>query len=173
MELFAIIPQMRANAQRIRALVEGVSEVQARWKPDPETWSVLEVINHLYDEEREDFRVRLDLILHAPGAPGAEWPPIDPRGWVTARGYNQRDLGESLRGYLAEREDSLAFLAKLGSADWTKSETTPWGGSISAGDMLAALAGHDLLHLRQLVELQWAWSLQLSAPYSPAYAGDW
>ena len=170
MELFAIIPQMRANAQRIRALVEGVSAVQAHWKPDPETWSVLEVVNHLYDEEREDFRVRLELILHAPGA---DWPPIDPPGWVTARGYNQRDLAESLRGYLAEREESLARLAKLGGADWTKSEPTPWGGSITAGDMLAAFAAHDLLHMRQLVELHWAWELKLSAPYHPAYAGDW
>jgi len=170
MEFDVIYEELTSGAEIIRTLLSGITQEEAQIRPTPESWSILEVICHLYDEEREDFRVRLELILHAPGA---DWPPIDPPGWVTARGYNQRDLAESLRGYLAEREESLTRLAKLGGADWTKSEPTPWGGSITAGDMLAAFAAHDLLHMRQLVELHWAWELKLSAPYNPAYAGDW
>ena len=56
--------QLTSNAGRFEALVQGVSEAQARWKPDAETWSILEIVNPLYDEEREDFRARLDNILH-------------------------------------------------------------------------------------------------------------
>jgi hypothetical protein len=36
-------------------MLRGVTEAQARWKPAPEEWSILEVINYLCDEEREDF----------------------------------------------------------------------------------------------------------------------
>ena len=61
-------------------------------------WSTLEVVCHLYDEEREDFRQRLDIILHRPEA---KWPPIDPVGWVSARKYNERDLAQSLAEFLA------------------------------------------------------------------------
>jgi len=93
-ELDRLILQMADNAQSIRALAGGVLEEQARFKPDPDSWSILEVVNHLLDEEKEDFRVRLDYTLHRPDE---EWPPIDPQGWVTAREYNERDLGESLR----------------------------------------------------------------------------
>ena len=39
--------------------------------------------------------------------------------------------------------------------------------------MLAAWVAHDLLHLRQLVELHYAWTAQQLQPYSVAYAGDW
>ncbi|MCB0058173.1 MAG: DinB family protein, partial [Caldilineaceae bacterium] len=62
---------MQRNAQRIAALVAGVPDEQARWKPDAESWSILEVVNHLLDEEREDFRVRIDYTLHRPGE---KWP---------------------------------------------------------------------------------------------------
>ena len=51
--------QLANHAATIRSLTLGISAEQARWKADPETWSVLEVVNHLYDEEREDFRAHL------------------------------------------------------------------------------------------------------------------
>ena len=57
MELEQCVATMQRNAQRIAALVAGVPDEQARWKPDAESWSILEVVNHLLDEEREDFRV--------------------------------------------------------------------------------------------------------------------
>ena len=61
------VTQLGHNAGRILDLVQHVSQEQASWKPDPGTWSILEVINHLYDEERLDFRARLDSLLHEAG----------------------------------------------------------------------------------------------------------
>lgn len=170
MEKDFLIDQLERNSARICALAEGVSEQQARWKPDSASWSILEVVNHLYDEERLDFRVRLNLILYAPAE---EWPPIDPMGWVTARAYNERELGPSLQNFLAERAASLAWLHSLGQPDWNASAPAPWGGNITAGDMFSAWAAHDLLHLRQLVELQRSYLVAAAKPYSVEYAGEW
>jgi hypothetical protein len=86
MELDRFISQMANNAQRIRALAEGVSREQARWKPDPDSWSILEVINHMRDVEREDFRVLLDLALHRPDEAR---PRIAPQAWVAERRYSK------------------------------------------------------------------------------------
>lgn len=41
MDLKHLISQIVHNVQRIRALAEGVSDHQARWKPDPASWSIL------------------------------------------------------------------------------------------------------------------------------------
>ena len=84
MDLDCLATQMALNAERIRVLCQGISVEQSRWKPGPDSWSILEVVNHLYDEEREDFRARLDHVLHRAGQP---WPAIDPQGWVTAGKY--------------------------------------------------------------------------------------
>jgi hypothetical protein len=160
---------MAENAERIRQLVDGTSTQEARWQADPDSWSILEVVNHLYDEEREDFRVRLDIILHDPERP---WPPIDPPGWVKARKYNERELRVSLESFLAERRASLEWLDSLKAPNWEATVEAPWG-PIRAGDMFAAWAAHDMLHTRQLVELHYARILELAAPYRTRYAGPW
>ena len=67
MNLDFYIARLAANVRVFEGLAGGVGAEQARWKPAPERWSILEVLNHLYDEEREDFRQRLDFTLHRPG----------------------------------------------------------------------------------------------------------
>lgn len=170
MDAGGLIAQLALNSERLVALLAGVPAEQARWRPQAEAWSLLEVINHLYDEEREDFRVRLNLILHEPAA---AWPVIDPQGWVTERRYHARDLAHSVQGFLAERAASLAWLRGLAAPDWDAIVHTPWGWSITAGDMLAAWAAHDVLHMRQLVELHWAYVARLAEPRTTIYAGEW
>ncbi len=128
------------------------------------------MVNHLYDEEREDFRERLDLLLHQPEA---DWPPIDPAGWVATRQYNQRDLASSLANFLEERQRSLEWLRNLSQPDWDSGRMAPWGSKMRAGDMLAAWLAHDFLHIRQLNELHYAYWAQTAAPYLVGYAGDW
>jgi hypothetical protein len=169
MDLDRVIVQMVNNARVIQGLVQDVSEQQARWKPSAEDWSILEVINHLYDEEIEDFRAHLDLILHHPDEP---WPRINPRGWVLERHYNEQDPAQSLQKFLRAREESLAWLRGLAAPNWQAPYQAPFG-QITAGDMLAAWAAHDLLHLRQFVELHWAHTTRLVQPYGVRYAGDW
>ena len=55
--------QLAINRDRVASLARGISEEQARWKPDEESWSILEVVCHLADEEEFDFPARLRIIL--------------------------------------------------------------------------------------------------------------
>ena len=169
MNLEHFISQMADNVQRIRALAEGVSDEQARWRPDPDAWSILEVVNHLLDEEKEDFRILLDLALHRPDE---SRPGINPGGWVTERRYNEQDPDEILQGFMAAREESLTWLRELFLPDWDAVYEMPFG-PIRAGDVFAAWVAHDLLHTRQLVELHWAYTTQRLQPYEVRYAGEW
>jgi hypothetical protein len=169
MDLNHLTTQLAYQAEAIRALVQGVPDEEARWKPSPTDWSILEVIHHLYDEEIEDFRRHLDHILYHADGP---WPRIDPGGWVTQRRYNEQEPAEMLAKFLAARQESLAWLHSLAAPDWDAAIAMPWG-SLTAGDMLASWAAHDLLHLRQLVELHYAWTQRGVAPHSVEYAGEW
>ena len=164
------IERLGRQGAAIQALVAGVEPSQARWKPTPEDWSLLEVINHLYDEERDDFRMRLDLTLHRPEA---DWPPIHPSQWAIDRRYNERNFDESVRNFLAERERSLAWLRGLSAVDLNLEHLHPQIGVMPAGDMLASWLAHDCLHIRQLNELQYLFHEQQARPYQVGYAGNW
>lgn len=160
---------MSQHAQVIRALATDPPPDLIHWKPNEESWSLLEVVCHLYDEEREDFRVRLKHILdRVEGMP----PAIDPQGWVTAREYSKRDLATVLAQFLEQREASLAWLRSLENPDWDAVWETPFG-SIHASGMLSAWVAHDLLHIRQLNELHYGYVKVQSNPYEVGYAGDW
>ncbi len=169
MDLKKAISHLRENSEIIRLMVQEIDDETARYKPAVDSWSILEVVNHLVDEEREDFREHLDQILHRPKE---DWSRIDPQGWVTERGYNGRSLPISLANFLRERQRSLDWLEELETPDWDAVHTTPWG-QISAGDMMASWVAHDLLHMRQFVELKWSITLADLQPCQVDYAGSW
>jgi hypothetical protein len=169
MRLDVVRRELARGAEIVTSLVAGVSAEEARVRPAPEAWSLLEVVCHLHDEEREDFRPRLDVVLHRPEE---AWTRIDPAAWVTERQYNTRDLAQTLQAFLAERERSLAWLGTLSAPDWSREYRAPFG-PITAGDLLASWAAHDLLHTRQLLELRRARLLAQTEPYRTEYAGDW
>jgi hypothetical protein len=164
----AAASRLEANAQVFGALVVGVSPEQARWKPAPEQWSILEVVNHLADEEVDDFRRRIVLTLRDPEAP---WPPIDPPRWAIERAYNQRVLAESVERFLTERNRSLTWLRELASPDWQRAHQHPRAGTLRAGDLLASWLDHDLIHIRQVTRLHHQWLVQQAEPYRTEYAG--
>jgi hypothetical protein len=166
MEFSILYRELQQSTEMIRALLAGVDPQAARLKPDAESWSVLEVVCHLYDEEREDFREHLDFILHRQHE---EWHEMDRE---RENEYNQQDFSAMQEKFFAERERSLAWLTALQDPDWEKTCTTPYR-TISAGEMFACWVAHDNLHIRQLVELRRLRLENLTAPYSLEYAGDW
>lgn len=170
MDTTVYVAALEINPAAITALARAMPADQARWRPMPTDWSALEAINHLVDEEREDFRARLDFVLHWRG----ETPPRnDPDNWVVDRAYNQRDLDESLAHFQRERQRSLSWLRGFAALDWSHVWEGPSGYTLRADDVLAAWAAHDVLHLRQLVELRYQYLAAQAAPYRADYAGDW
>jgi hypothetical protein len=164
------VKQLTTNIVAIQGLVAGINADQARWKPTSGDWSIVEVINHLLDEERNDFRARIRHLLSGSDEP---WPPIAPDEWTADRAYNQRDLHESGADFARERQDSLTWLSGLAKMDWDIAYVHPPLDGLTAGDLLVSWAAHDLLHLRQLVELKWLHTQTMGAPFSTRYAGDW
>jgi hypothetical protein len=160
--------RLAANAVVFAALVDGVGAEQARWKPEPQKWSILEVTCHIADEEVEDFRRRLDLTLHHPGDP---WPPIDPQAWATERRYNERELAAALERFLSERRESVEWLRGLAGVDLDLSYEHPRAGRLRAGDLLASWLDHDLIHIRQITRLHHQWLVERALPYRTEYAG--
>ena len=147
MEFGILYQELQNSTEMIRALLAGVAPEAARLKPNAESWSILEVVCHLYDEEREDFREHLDFILHRQHA---EWHAIDTEGWVTQRKYNEQNFVEMQGKFFVEREKSFTWLNGLQDPVWEKTYTTPYR-TISAGEMFACWVAHDNLHIRQLV----------------------
>lgn len=170
MRVHDMFDRLRANAGVFDALTRGVSDEQARWKPSSDQWSIIEVVNHLADEEVEDFRHRIDLTLHRPGE---SWPEIDPFAWATDRQYSKRELGESIERFMNRRERSLKWLEALDQPDWSRGYAHPTQGRLTAGDVMTSWVAHDFIHIRQINRLHRQYLTTELSPHSPGYAGPW
>lgn len=169
MEFNTLYRELQDSTEMIRALLLGLTAEEAGVRPSADSWSSLEVLCHLYDEEREDFREHLDFVLHRQGE---DWHAIDPESWVSERRYNEQDFQAAQERFFAERRRSLEWLGGLSEADWETGYTSPFG-SMRAGDLLVSWVAHDNLHIRQLVELRRFRIEKIAGPYDIRYAGEW
>ena len=167
MDADALIARLSRMPAALEAVVAGLSDADWRWRPKEGGWSILEVVNHLADEEVFDFRARVQSTLEDPSRP---WPGMDPEGWVTERRYQERDPAESLRRFVHERTKSLAWLRGLIGANWDAAYVHPRG-PLRAGDLLASWTAHDARHLQQIAKRLHGLAARDGEPYSVGYAG--
>jgi hypothetical protein len=169
MDYSSIISELHRNNQVFTDLLSGLNKEEYLWKPAPEKWCLLEIICHLYDEEREDFRAR---IKHAFESPGLPFPPIDPVKWVHERKYLSQDFKSVLEKFSDERMQSVEWLNSLSSPDWNSGYNHPKFGMITAKMLLANWLEHDYLHIRQILTLKHLY-LKNHSGESLLYAGTW
>lgn len=164
-----ITQELARNKDVFEGLLIGLSETEYRWKPSVEKWCLLEIICHLYDEEREDFRTRLKHVLEDSQSP---LPPINPVGWVEERQYIEQNFSGKLVDFLHEREKSLKWLASMEHANWGNSYKHPLFGEMSAKMFLANWLAHDYIHIRQIIRVKYG-HLEKKSAESLEYAGTW
>lgn len=128
------------------------------------------MLGHLADEERRDFRTRIDYMLHKPGE---AWPAIDPERTVRDAKFNEQLLDDLRADFMLERARSLEWLAGLHDADWSASYHHEKMGDFTAASMLCAWAAHDLLHLRQIERILFQHLRAAAQPDRTDYAGNW
>lgn len=168
---------LRASLERtpraVRGLLEGLGDEDARWRPGEGDWSILEVVNHLADEDAEDFPVRLESTLRDPAA---AWAALDPEGVARERRYNERVLGESLARFEDGRRAALGRLDRLldaGEPDLAVAYEHPKLGPIPAGVLLVSWVAHDHLHVKQIAKRLFQLAERHGGGYSTLYAGEW
>ncbi|HYG52876.1 MAG TPA: DinB family protein [Flavobacteriales bacterium] len=164
-----IINELERNASVFSQMLEGVQKEVYAWKPVPERWSLLEIVCHLQDEEREDFRARLKHVLENPDL---SLPPIDPPGWVTVRNYAGQDYETMVKKFIDERNESVKWLRSLTNPPLENQHMHSKFGAMSGNLFLSNWLAHDYLHMRQVLKLKFDY-LKNSTGESLNYAGEW
>ena len=164
-----IITQLSANQSVFKSLLAGLREQEYLWKSNPEKWCLLEIVCHLYDEEREDFKTRVKHVLETPDL---ALPSFDPVGWVMERKYIEQDYSNKLNEFLKERDRSVIWLRSLADPPWSNAYEHPKFGKMTAKMFLTNWLAHDYLHIRQILNLKFEYLKKVTGE-TLVYAGDW
>ena len=132
-------------------------------------WNLKEIICHLLDEERFDFKSRIQfLFLH----PNEQPPTLNPPEWVEDRIYKKRNYEDVLNQFISERHESIEWLQDSKEKPWTNHYEHPTLGVLSAKGLLINWVAHDLHHIRQINEINYHFLKQVSGN-DMKYAGKW
>ncbi len=164
-----IFDELHRNKNIFQELLSNISKESIYWSQNPEKWCLLEVVCHLYDEEREDFRTRVKCVLEDPESPP---PSFDPIIWVNERNYKGQNYDIILSKFLLERENSVQWLRAIQNPEWSNTYLHPKLGPMSAYLFLTNWLAHDYLHIRQIMRLKYDYLKETSGE-SLQYAGNW
>jgi hypothetical protein len=171
MESGFLIKEISKNKDIFESIFNAFEDADEfiRWKPSPDKWCLLEILCHLIDEEKEDFRMRVRFALaNSEGQP----PAIDPQGWVTKRNYAVQNFSEKRVEFFSERSESIRWLNSLKNEDWNAYFTHSKFGKFTAHYMLTNWLAHDLLHIKQITRLRYDY-LASKTGENLNYAGEW
>ena len=164
-----IISEFTSNGRIFADLLNPKNSSEFLYRPSIEKWNLLEITCHLLDEERLDFRARMKHIMENPDK---EMEPIDPQGWVNSHKYSDKDFETVLKDFLAEREKSVEWLAKLTEEDLDKKMEHKIFGTVTVMHFMLNWLAHDYLHIRQIIALKYSF-LKNNTGVDLRYAGDW
>ena len=139
---------LRATPARLKAALKGVPKAVLLWTPAPGKWSILEIVCHLRDMEREAYLERYRRIL-AEDTPSL--PDIDGDTFSLENDYRTQKLAEVVRDWTRLRRESLKVLAGAKRADWERAGVHETAGRLTLADFLRRHAhGNDEAHLGQI-----------------------
>ncbi len=130
--------------------IAGLSDAQLRTPEAPGKWSIAQVIEHLVDAELiHNYRVRMILTHDTPDLPG-----YDQDAFAERLGYDRCDVDRSLMDLEMLRNRNLRLLRSLSGQERARAGIHSSRGRESIEDMIKLIAGHDLVHRRQIERIK-------------------
>lgn len=148
MGLAESIERLDSMPEFLEAALATATREEQLFRPDAESFSLVEHACHLRDLEREGYLVRVSRVL-SEQAPALE--SFDGAAVAAARNYAAQDAAIAAQEFAAARHGLTALLAPL-TPDDMRREATFAGQRICLADLVAMMVDHDRGH-RQEIEL--------------------
>lgn len=140
-------PQFLGNLGALYGLLRDVKDKQWHQKPDPDEWSIVQILCHLAETETAIHQKRLQTILRVDNPfiralppPGPDMPPCSQNGYDVADTFKERRLS------------TIKLIAELRPEDWMRPARHSIFGLTNLLEMAHFTAQHDRLHISQLCQ---------------------
>lgn len=141
---------LHTTPDAVARAIEGMQDAALSQREAPGKWSVRHVLRHLADSDLVwAWRLRLVLAQHRPQLTG-----YDQDAWADRLWYADAPPQESLEEFRVVRRGNLRLLEHASADDLTRVGVHTERGDESVAHMMRLYAGHDLLHVRQIVRIR-------------------
>jgi DinB superfamily len=115
-EIMAILPE---TPRQIAASTDGLAVAQLRASPEPDAWSVNDVLAHL----RACHDVLGGNVVRILTEDHPTWKGVNPRAWIKQTDYPEWEFAPAFKAFKKQRADLLAVLEPLPQEGWERTAT--------------------------------------------------
>lgn len=149
------IEELLNTHQQLVQAIEGLTEEQLKWKAEPGSWSVTEVLAHLADHSIViSFRIR-DILAGTT----VQLPAFNQDAWVSGQYANAGNAADILELFHGLLQYNGLLLGRLSPADWEKCGVNFKGDTVRITDIVTGFAAHVQRHLGQIERIKAAESV--------------
>jgi uncharacterized damage-inducible protein DinB len=146
-----VCAQIASARQRFLESVNGISNDDARLRPGPDEWSVIEVLAHMIDVD--DFYLEQALLLR--DAPGSLFSYFDDDAWKRIHpSPGEFELSDVLKRLVASHARVLEAAGALSEEELARPGKHPRAIPYTVKDVLLRFPAHDNNHRRQIAEIR-------------------
>jgi hypothetical protein len=145
-----LLSALESTPVLIEREVRAFSHQQYDHRPDPDRFSMREVVAHLADWEP----ILLGRIQQAVASPGSTIQAMDEGQRAIEQGYGSRDPLAELHVWRNERAKSIEYIRGLTLDDVVKEAVHTERGRTTAGEMCNLFPCHDIYHVLQLAKMR-------------------
>lgn len=136
--------------ERIRTLIEGLSEKEIKFNLIENKWTIAEIIVHLADAEIIGAcRLRMMYCGHS-----EKLPVYDPTQWaknMKYKDFNMDEINEAINLFHYLRIASYNLFKRFKPSDWLKQGNHPERGLMTIREWLELYSDHSERHIEQIL----------------------
>jgi FMN phosphatase YigB (HAD superfamily) len=143
----ALLAILRGSPAAFHSMLGEIPDDKWPQRPQPDEWSLTEILVHLRDVEREVNLPRFKKILteESPFISG-----VDTDLWAGERAYINQDGPAAFEAFLAARTETLDLLDQLKPDDWHRPFRHAIFGPTELKELARITTDHERLHGRQI-----------------------
>lgn len=146
----ALLFKLTAFGRTVADLTDA-DDVVWQVQPDPDNWSLCEVMCHLRDVEREIHQARFQKVL---AEPNAFLSGVNADVWAADRAYGAQDGRLARDEFLKARQQTVAILNAIDDVSlWQRQARHAFFGPTTLQELVNLAVQHDDVHLAQIKAL--------------------
>lgn len=150
------IARYQQGPAALRAAYDASPAEARQWRPEPDAWSIHEIIVHCADSEANAYtRIRMLMAEANPTIVG-----YDQDAWVGRFDYHARPVETAFSVIDGIHAHTAELLPTFSDADWARAGTHSERGPYSATDWLRDYSQHLFEHVSQIQANVAAWEAQ-------------
>jgi FMN phosphatase YigB (HAD superfamily) len=143
----AYLAILRSTPAGLETVLKNITIEDSKARPIKDEWSIVEIISHLYDVDKE---VNIPRLKKLKSNQEPFFTAINTDDWAETKNYRKNHFPKILNLFIQTRIELIEEILSLNVEDWRKTISHTVFGPTTVLEIIKFMAQHDRIHIQQI-----------------------